>query len=531
MIFSKPEKNWQMLEVRKAQDFSSIKVPGKVKSNQFAIISPRRTGIIQDLLVDIGDDVYKGQTIGSMLPEGVEGQGSAAISTAAAQLAKARAELNQARGVAIGGVSVASQQWRESHLQLQTKSALEENRVRQLAEKKSEAFIIATQTWENVKLVLFGPQGIESNRGVIGNFNSSLVENKVKNMAYEIYAMESSDTWATDERIVEHLSHLESFLSFAEKLYKKGIPTVSNPIQQIASNQKLIQSSQLQVSRIKQQILALEEKGNQSSSLEAEKGVAVDKSREILDLVQSQQNLSITKAEQNVDVAYANYNAALVKAGHQSLTSPYGGTITARMVEVGQAVTPNTALFYLEGAETARSQESLSEIHFGLPSSWKDKASVGDLVTIRTMDGTSIEGSIFRLSKQISLRTHSIMGTAIAFETRYESIDADDNSDGKKVLGLLEKGDNTVSVNLTHGQDVFLSISDSESDIFTVPSLALKKRSSTYYLWKMEGGTPRQLQVEILAEDGEFSQVFSRILKEGDLIIGNPSVSLFKSHK
>jgi len=109
----------------KAKDFSSIKIPAKVKSNRFAIISPRRTGIIQDLLVDIGDEVYKGQTIGSMLPEGVEGQSSAAINEASARLQKARAELANSKGVAIDAVSVATKQWRETNLQSQTQTTLE----------------------------------------------------------------------------------------------------------------------------------------------------------------------------------------------------------------------------------------------------------------------------------------------------------------------------------------------------------------------------------------------------------------------
>ncbi len=55
--FPKKEKVWQTVPAKIAKDFSSLKIPGKVKSNQFAMIAPRRNGIIQDLLVDIGDKI------------------------------------------------------------------------------------------------------------------------------------------------------------------------------------------------------------------------------------------------------------------------------------------------------------------------------------------------------------------------------------------------------------------------------------------------------------------------------------------
>jgi len=512
--FSKKEEVWQIVKIKTAQDFASIKLPAKVKSNQFAIISPRRTGIIQDLLVDIGDEIEKGQTIGSMLPEGVEGQGSAAIAEASARLQKAKAELANTKGVAVDAVSVATKQWKETSLQSKTQETLDQETQKQLAEKKSEAVLVATQAWENTKLALFGTGSNFSSRDIRGNFSNSNQKNQVKNLANEIQQMEESGRWNNPDKIVEHLSHLENFLVQAETLYKnaRGGSVITDS--EISHNLNTIQSQQLRLSQVKQAILVLEEKSIHFSSVQAEKEAGSDRSKEVLDLVQSQQNLTTTQAEKNVEVALAGYNAALVKAGHQFITSPFGGVITARMAEVGQAVTTNTPLFYLEGADTARSQESLYEIHFGLPESLKKKVSIGDLVTLKSMEGESFTGQVFRLSNQINLETNSIMATAIVFEP------------SSKETSLMEE--TKPSEELQHGQSLFVYVNTAESHIFTVPTLALKKRSNNYFLWTMADKQPLQIQVEVAAEDGEFSQVFSRDLKAGDSIISNPSVSLFK---
>lgn len=507
--FTRTESIWETVQIKTASDFASIKIPAKVKSNQFAIISPRRTGIIQDLLVDIGDTVSKGQTIGSMLPEGVEGQSSAAINEASARLQKAKAELANSRGVAIDSVSVATKQWRETSLQSQTQSSLQLETQKQLTEKKIEALLVATQTWENTKLVLFGAgNNNQSNRKVRGSFSDTILQNSVENKANEIQQMELSGTWNDPSKVVEHLSHLEGFFAQAESLYKNAQPTNVLSESTITTNIGTIQAQQVRVSQIKQGILSLEEKNKQFVGVQAERVAGEERSREVLDLVQSQQNLTTTQAEKNVQVALAGYNAALVKSGHQSITSPFSGVITARMVEVGESVTVNKPLFNLEGAQTARSQEALSEIHFSVPESWKNKLAVGDAVNLKTMEGESFAGEIFRLSAHIDLETNSLMATAIAFEE------------------TEEEGVST-PLNFEHGQSIFVSVTDPSLNIFTVPTLALKKRSNNYFVWKMQADKPQQITVQVLAEDGEFSQIFSQELKTEDRIISNPSVSLF----
>lgn len=529
------EKTWQTVNIKTASDFASIKLPAQVKSNQFAIISPRRNGIIQDLLVDIGDEVYKGQAIGSMLPEGVEGQSSAAINEASVRLQKARAELDQAKGVAVDAVAVATKQWHETSLQAQTQTGLGTEIQKQLAEKKAEAVLIATQAWENTKLVLFGTGANQGNPEILGNFLNVTQQNKVKNLAKTIQFMAASDQWNNPDKILETLSTLETFLVEAEALYKNAQAERDLTLSQITNQLNTIQSQQLKITQIKQSLLVLEEKTQQFEGAQFEKIASQEHSREVIDLIQSQQNLSLTQAEKNVEVALANYNAALVKAGHQVITSPFNGIITARFTEVGQAITLNQPLFYLEGAQTTRAQTALAEIHFSLPESWLNQVSVGDKVAIETLSGETIAGVIFRLSKQINLDTHSIMATAIAFETTDKKVGLSESqylAENTKTSEPIEKLtppdiSPVTPINFTHGQSLFVTLTNPGSFIFTVPTLVLKKRGSKNFLWKMTDGKPRKLTVEIIAEDGEFSQVFSRELKAEDLIIRNPSVSLF----
>jgi multidrug efflux pump subunit AcrA (membrane-fusion protein) len=294
--FSPKEKIWKTAEVKIAKDFASIKVPAKVKSNQFAIIAPRRVGIIQDLLVDIGDEVEKGQTIGSMLPEGVEGQSSAAIAEASARLQKARAELSRAKGVAVEAVEVATEQWKETNFQYQTRTTLDQESRKQLEEKRLEAILIATQIWENSKLVLFGTGSNTSSRSIQGSFANTNQENDVENLADEVQRMEESGQWNLPSTVVEHLSHLENFITEAEILYKNALEARNFTKDQIIANLSTIQNEQVRISQTKQAILALEEKNKRLTAEQAEKGAGVDRSTEVIELVESQQNLSTTQA-------------------------------------------------------------------------------------------------------------------------------------------------------------------------------------------------------------------------------------------
>lgn len=73
---------------------------GTVKQHGYAIVHPRRDGIISDIYTDIGDEVTAGQAIASFFPPGVEGQSSSLIEQKTARVAQARVALETAQALA-----------------------------------------------------------------------------------------------------------------------------------------------------------------------------------------------------------------------------------------------------------------------------------------------------------------------------------------------------------------------------------------------------------------------------------------------
>lgn len=92
MIFASSDKEAQRTPVKaqkkeyitvtpkKLNDDKKILI-GKVLSHESASIYPRRSGIVEDILVDIGDTVRKGQVLAYLLPEGVENESALEIQT------------------------------------------------------------------------------------------------------------------------------------------------------------------------------------------------------------------------------------------------------------------------------------------------------------------------------------------------------------------------------------------------------------------------------------------------------------------
>ncbi len=66
-------KEYKTIEPKKLQDEKKILI-GKVLSHESARVFPRRSGVVEDILVDIGDRVTKGQVLAYLLPEGVENE-------------------------------------------------------------------------------------------------------------------------------------------------------------------------------------------------------------------------------------------------------------------------------------------------------------------------------------------------------------------------------------------------------------------------------------------------------------------------
>lgn len=76
----KHKKEYVTVMPKKLSDDKKILI-GKVLSHESASVYPRRSGIVEDILVDIGDTVKKGQILAYLLPEGVENESALEIQT------------------------------------------------------------------------------------------------------------------------------------------------------------------------------------------------------------------------------------------------------------------------------------------------------------------------------------------------------------------------------------------------------------------------------------------------------------------
>lgn len=75
-------------------DRQELTLIGTMISNETANVYPRRSGIIKDLYVDIGDSISAGQKIWFMLPPGVEWQSNAAIYEKQVKVEEAKSNLS-----------------------------------------------------------------------------------------------------------------------------------------------------------------------------------------------------------------------------------------------------------------------------------------------------------------------------------------------------------------------------------------------------------------------------------------------------
>ena len=89
---------------------SDLILSGKVLSHESATVYPRRSGIVKDIYLDIGDPVREGQVIGVLLPQGVEGQSAALIAEKQARANQARANYSNSQKIAQVAIGNAERQ-------------------------------------------------------------------------------------------------------------------------------------------------------------------------------------------------------------------------------------------------------------------------------------------------------------------------------------------------------------------------------------------------------------------------------------
>lgn len=498
--FVKKEKIYETITPKISKTFSTQKLIGKVSSNEFAMIHPRREGIIKDILVDIGDEVTAGKTIAYLFPPGVEGEGATEISKAKAQLLSAQEDFRNAKSVAGESVEVAEKKLSQTETSLKNIIGNGENRS-QITQNYDEVEIMALQSLRNVERILFGDTSNASRTvgSIVGNFNNRVGESKVFNLFQETNRLK--ETYSAlgkiekQDQLYSFLEQIEKLLNEAEILYQGADEGRGHTESEIEKHTKEIQGLQTKILRAKEMIddtfLAVDQ-------LE----VGVETAQKSLSLTQSQSTKSIDLAYNKVEVAQAEYQKALIKNGHVQVTSPFNGIVSAKFIEVGHMARPANALFEVMEVNTSLGQVASLEVKFGIPEELIGAVSIGDKVevTLPMQENNSFSATINRKSSQIDRASNTAMVHAVL-----------DND--------------TI---LMHNSNVYVHIQNTKNPVYEIPSYSIKKRRNQNFVFVKDWENYLKVAVEILAEDGEFSDIQSEGLSLESNVVIHPSVSLFQ---
>ena len=507
-----PKKETQYTTVKPnvSKAFSRQRFIGKVRANNFAMIHPRREGIIKDILVDVGDTVKAGQTIAYLFPPGVEGEGQSQIIKAKAELQSAQEELKNAESVAKQSVEVAKKKFAQTQTNLETLVSNSELTRSQIQQNQDQAETIAFQTLRNIEWVLFGESNTVRTAGsLVGNFNNRIQENKVFHLFKEVQNIKQAYETLNEEKkrqqLYTFLGHIEQLLHESEVLYRTANEDRTHPIAQVEKHAKDIQTLQTNILKAQEMIddtlLSIDQ-------LEA----TLDTAGKDFDLTKKQASKSVDQALNKLGVAQVAYQNALIKNGHVQITSPFTGRISARFVDVGQLVTPSKTIFEMIEVDTSLGGGEPLEIVFGVPEASLDSVEVGGKVTIET--------SIYGVSKTITA-TINRKSTAL-----------DQTSNTAMVHAVLSE-----EVTLPHNSNVYVYLQDMKNLVYEIPSSSIKKRRNQNFVFiqNFEGESSQPhyqiMEVQILAEDGEYSDIVSAELDLESGVVEYPSVSLFSLSK
>ncbi len=522
--FTKNEKAYETIHPRISKSFSTQKLIGKVSSNNFAVIHPRREGIIKDILVDVGDGVKAGQTIAYLFPPGVKGEGASQIAKAKAQLLSSQEELRNAKAVAGESVGVEEKKLSQTQTSLENVIGGGENTRSQIVQNYDQAEMTILQALLNVEWILFGVGNVtRSVNSIVGSFNNQLQESKVFNLFEETDRSKKRfaelNVEAKQKKLYGFLNQVEELLNETEILYRNADEGREHGSYLIEKHMKEIQDLQTKILKAQEMIDDILLTVDQ---LEVETETA----QKSLSLAESQANKSIDIAYNEVEIAQAAYQNALVKNGHVQITSPFSGKISTKFVEVGHMVHPSKALFEIMEVNTTLGQVADLEVEFGIPEEFFESVNVGDKVEI----------TLPMLKARSPIRDSQGLRRDLAFNATInrKSTQIDGASNTAIVHAILDEGESS-SFRLHHNSNVYVHIQDTKNPVYGIPSYSIKKRRNQNFVFikEVEGKTEsfHKVEVQILAEDGEFSDVRSEELSLESNVVVNPSVRLFREVK
>lgn len=192
-------------------------------------------------------------------------------------------------------------------------------------------------------------------------------------------------------------------------------------------------------------------------------------------------------AAAQLEQAKAAYEAASIQVGDSSVMAPISGIVSMRNIDEGEFVGGGVPVFTVINTDTVL-------VSIGVPDTLAEKLHVGESVSISitALNGQEFSGTIDTLSPAANPQTQAYT-VKIKLENPGNAIKP----------GMLAK----VSMPL-----------DSKENIIVVPNEAILVQDAAQYVYIVQGGKVKKVQVTTGLSNDEFTEV-TRGLKEGEPVI------------
>jgi len=521
-------------------DSSSVTLLGTVLSNETANIYPRREGIVEDILVDIGDTVEKNQVVALLLPKGVEGQSAAMISEKKARKSLEESNLVTATHVAQETMIKTKQSIVEKETELMVAIREQKELLQKFTESsdhilqmQEQAFTAVQNARQVIEWILVGSNSITgsamrnddllrnlgiqdstnvSRYNVIEAFNAVIdakIQYEGSSSSKKATSMDTLLTLALDainkvNIILQYTPSGTTANGFDQLTYAQ----LTDRLTKVLSEQDKIYKAREKLEDARNSFFTLTSRepelyqafrtgndaGKQSNKVHMITQ-QIQTAHDILGLTEVSQDQIIERQKSMVDIADSMLQLEYANSGHRQIRSPFSGTVSKRFLNVGQIVSPSMPAFELTGVPTSLAKKAKAEVQFGLPEHLLSAIEVGDTIAffLQTDEEDEYSAEVTRKSPQVDMQSHTF------------TIQAKIPDD----------------LNLPHQSSVRIRLTDEKKPIFRVPSSSVKRKDDKNYLWIInpETDTPIELTVSVTAEDGEFAEITGALTQETDVIL------------
>ena len=196
------------------------------------------------------------------------------------------------------------------------------------------------------------------------------------------------------------------------------------------------------------------------------------------------------------DIAAAKARVAAIEATMNlaKISAPFSGIVTSSTGMVGDLVNPNTEAFRIDDLSHMFVEVDIPEVDI-------NRIKVGQEVTL-TFDAIASTEYQGRVTEVAKIGTSS--GGAVNFKVTIEVL----NPDEQVMPGM------TAAVNIV--------VSDVKN-VLTVPNRAVRLVDGKRVVYLLENGVAVKVEIEIGSSSDTLSEIISGDIKEGDVIILNPS--------